>query len=128
MCVMADKKDRSLDSKRAPNENFFGGLYNDLRLIVRLLKDRRVNFLLKFLPLGALIYLVIPLDIFPINPLDDALVVWLGASLFIELCPDDIVQEHREARHQSVEGGNSAAKTSSNVVDAEFKDLPPDEE
>lgn len=125
---MADKKDRSLDNKREPNENFFGSLYNDMRLIVRLLKDRRVNFFLKFLPIGALIYLVVPFDAIPGIPLDDALVIWLGASLFIELCPDHIVQEHRDALNQRIEANNSPSKTSSNVVDAEFKDLPPDEE
>jgi uncharacterized membrane protein YkvA (DUF1232 family) len=125
---MADKKDRLLNNKKVPNENFFGNLYNDMRLIVRLLKDRRVNLLLKILPIGALIYLVVPFDAMSFIPLDDALVVWLGASLFIELCPDDIVQEHRDALKQRIEADSSGAKTSSNVVDAEFKDLPPDEE
>lgn len=120
---MSDKRDRSLDQSKKPNENFVGELYRNMRLILRLLKDRRIHFLLKFLPVGALIYLVVPLDFFPINPLDDALVIWLGSSLFIALCPDDIVQEHRNALQQSSIQDPSIENTPSDIVDAEFKDV-----
>lgn len=75
------------------------GIFNDLstriKLIFRLLADSRVNPLLKLLPVGALIYLIVPDPI--IGPVDDALVVWLGSFLFVELCPPGIVQEHLEA-------------------------------
>jgi uncharacterized membrane protein YkvA (DUF1232 family) len=56
--------------------------------------DRRVSFFLKLLPIGTLLYMVVP-DIFP-GPLDDAAVIWLGTTLFVELCPQDIVQEHMD--------------------------------
>lgn len=70
------------------------------RLILRLMGDSRVSLLLKLLPIGALIYLVSPVDLLPgvvfpgIGALDDAAVIFLGATLFVNLCPEGIVQEH----------------------------------
>ena len=76
-----------------------GGFFNDLtlrlKLILRLLGDGRVNPLLKILPIGSLVYLVVP-DIAP-GPIDDAAVIWLATYLFVELCPPGVVQEHLEA-------------------------------
>lgn len=124
---MPEEHDRNLDKSRRDDQRNFGGIFNNLRLIVRLLKDRRVNFLLKLLPIGALIYLIVPVDFLPINPLEDAVVLWLGGTLFIELCPDDIVTEHRQALHQASSGVDIVSERSSDVVDAECKDLPPSE-
>ena len=110
---MTPNENRSLNQAK---EGFFNELYLNLRLVIRLMKDSRVNFLLKFLPMVALLYWVIPFDFMPINPLDDALVIWLGFTMFLELCPDAVVEEHRSALR-----GN--AKSSPDVVDAKFKDL-----
>lgn len=80
-----------------------GGVWRDLllhiKLILRLMGDRRVNIFLKFLPILSLAYLLWPFDPVPIyipviGALDDAAVIWLGTSLFIELCPSEVVQEH----------------------------------
>lgn len=83
-----------------------GGVFNELsiriKLIWRLLLDRRVNILYKLLPIGSLIYLINPFDI-P-GPVDDALLIWLGGYLFIELCPPEIVQEHMDELTQVIEG------------------------
>ena len=83
-----------------------GGVFKELtlriRLIFRLLGDRRVNPLLKLLPLGSLVYFVFP-DILP-GPVDDAILMWLGGYLFIELCPPEVVQEHMDAMTQVIEG------------------------
>lgn len=56
------------------------------------MRDPRINPLLKLLPIGAILYLVIP-D-FIIGPIDDAFILWLGTTLFVELCPQHIVDEH----------------------------------
>ncbi len=72
-----------------------------LKLILRLMRDRRVNPLLKLLPVGTLVYLVMP-DLV-IGPLDDAIVIWLGSVLFVELCPPDVVKEHMDALHSVVD-------------------------
>jgi len=120
---MKDQFNRFLDKFRKDDQQSFGGIIDNLRLIFRLLKDSRVNSLLKLLPVGALLYLIVPIDFLPINPLEDAVILWLGGTLFIELCPDDIVQEHRLALNRSHSGVEIADKKSSDVVDAEYKDV-----
>jgi uncharacterized membrane protein YkvA (DUF1232 family) len=112
---MTAKENRSLTQAK---EGFFNELYHNLRLIFRLVRDGRVNFFFKLLPIAALLYWVIPFDFFPVNPLDDALVIWVGFSLFLELCPDDVVEEHRAALR-----GTSTGGVSPEVVDGSFKDL-----
>src|SRR5512146_58607 len=84
-----------------------GGIVRDfimrVKLIMRLLGDKRVNPWLKVIPIGGLLYLVSPLDLIPdialpvIGELDDAAVLWLTNYLFVELCPPQIVAEHVKA-------------------------------
>jgi hypothetical protein len=57
--------------------------------------DSRVSPLVKLMPIGSLLYFVVP-DIAP-GPIDDAAVIWLATYLFVELCPPNVVQEHMEA-------------------------------
>jgi uncharacterized membrane protein YkvA (DUF1232 family) len=120
---MKEQLNRFLDMFRKDDQLSFGGIIENLRLIFRLMKDPRVNSMLKLLPVGALLYLIIPIDFLPINPLEDAVVLWVAGTLFIELCPDDIVQEHRLAVQQSRSGVEVAEKKSSDVVDGEYKDV-----
>lgn len=113
-----DKKERSV-VKRRSDRGFVSNLVNQIRLVLRLMADPRVNFLLKLLPVGALAYLIVP-DMIPFI-LDDALVLGLGTYMFIELCPDDIVEEHKKALWEK--DNESTGK----VVDAEFFQTPEDE-
>jgi uncharacterized membrane protein YkvA (DUF1232 family) len=98
------------DILRNQNSGFFQNLVMRGRLIWRLMADRRVNFFLKILPVAALIYLVSPIDFLPgvvipfIGVLDDAAVIWLGATLFVNLCPEDVVEEHLNALKKVVTG------------------------
>ena len=93
------------------------------KLVGRLIGDRRVNGLLKLIPIASIIYLVSPIDLVPglavplLGALDDAAVVWIGTNLFIELCPPDVVQEHRDA----LEGFSSG--DSGEIIDAETRDI-----
>ena len=97
------------------------GLVQRLRLIGRLMADPRVNIFLKVLPIASLGYLFLPADLIPVVPfisaLDDAAILWIGSTLFVELCPDDVVQEHLEAL-----GGN-VDDASDEIVDADARDL-----
>jgi hypothetical protein len=105
-----------------------GGLWSDfalrLKLIGRLMLDRRVSFLIKLLPLGSLVYFIAP-DLFP-GPIDDALLTWIGASLFLELCPSNIVAEHVEdlTSNESILENARAPKAdpSDDVVEGEVID------
>ncbi len=90
---MADKSNRKIVLPQS--KGFFQDLTLRLKLILRLMGDGRVNPLLKLLPIGSLVYLVVP-DIAP-GPIDDAAVIWLATYLFVELCPPNVVQEHLEA-------------------------------
>jgi len=92
----------------------------NLKLILRLMGDRRVNPFLKVLPLASLAYFVLPLPIEMALPLvDDAAIVWLGSYLFLELCPPTVVQEHRKQLSSNLEDEQGTGE----VVDAETTDL-----
>jgi len=92
---MADKKPGKL---MVPPQ---GGMLRDfvarLKLITRLMGDRRVSFFVKLLPLASLAYLFWPIDAIAIpviGVLDDAAILWVGSTLFVELCPPKVVDEH----------------------------------
>ena len=101
-----------------------GGVFNDLsnyiKLVVRLIGDKRINPIYKLLPIGALAYFLVP-DLAP-GPIDDAMVIWLGTYLFVELCPPDVVQEHRDQLEKVVPGEwrDSNEPDEDQIVDAEF--------
>ena len=104
-----------------------GGMMRDLvlrfKLIVKLMGDGRVNPFLKLLPLASLVYLIYPFDLISIVPgvsaLDDVALVSLGAYLFIEFCPADVVHEHM----QSLTSNMDEVESHDEVVDAEAIDL-----
>jgi uncharacterized membrane protein YkvA (DUF1232 family) len=112
-----------------------GGVLKDItlraKLILRLLGDKRVSPWLKLIPIGALVYLISPIDLIMgipgLDALDDAAILWLGYYTFIEMCPPDVV---RELSSQLV--SNSAIveevkketeKDADDVVDGEATDI-----
>jgi uncharacterized membrane protein YkvA (DUF1232 family) len=107
-----------------------GGMFRDLvlrlKLIVRLMGDKRVNPLLKLLPIGALIYLISPIDLIAgipgVSALDDMAIVSLGAYLFIEFCPPEVVQEHM----QHLTSNMDIVEGDDDIVEAEAVDLDDD--
>ena len=113
---MADKNKKITPSNGGVFQNFT----DRIRLIARLMADSRVNALVKVLPVGALLYLLVP-DLAP-GPLDDALILWLGSTVFVELCPMDVVAEHEEAIRKAIEGEWKKANPD-DVVDSDARDL-----
>lgn len=81
----------------------FQGIADHLKLVLRLWQDTRINPFLKLLPFGSFIYMLSPLDI-AIPVVDDVGVIWFFTYLFIELCPDYIVEEHKSAIKNTVTG------------------------
>jgi hypothetical protein len=65
------------------------------KLIYRLLDDKRVSPLVKLIPIGSIVYFLVP-DLV-IGPLDDAAILWLTNNLFVQLCPPGVVDEHMRA-------------------------------
>jgi uncharacterized membrane protein YkvA (DUF1232 family) len=116
---MADRKNRKIV---VPAQ---GGmtrdLVNRLKLIFKLMGDSRVSPLVKLIPVGALVYLVSPIDVIMGIPgvaaLDDAAILWLGSNLFVELCPPEVVQEHMQAL------GSNLEDDSGDIVDVDATDI-----
>lgn len=95
---------------------------NQMKLILRLMGDSRVNFFAKLIPVGAFIYLIFPIDAitFPvIGVVDDAALLWLGSYIFTELCPPEVVAEHMKA----LSGNMNTDGAQDDVVDAETTDV-----
>ncbi len=117
---MADKN----KNRDKPEKGFFSNISNEIRLVFRLLADTRISWWLKILPFGTLLYFVFP-DLVP-GPIDDAMVIGVGIYLFVELCPAEIVEEHREALRNTIPGDwrdpNSKSEQNGDVVEGEFKD------
>ncbi len=100
-----------------------GDIVRRIKLIGRLMGDSRVSPFVKVLPLASLAYLILPIDFVPgvalpiIGALDDAAILWFGSTLFVELCPDDVVREHLQAL------GGTVTDVSDEVVDVEPTDV-----
>jgi uncharacterized membrane protein YkvA (DUF1232 family) len=107
-----------------------GGMMKDfvkrLKLIGRLMGDSRISAFLKILPLASLAYLISPVDLAPgavfpvIGALDDAAILWIGSTLFVELCPPNLVREHMDSLEMETSGD------SGEIVDAETRDINSD--
>jgi hypothetical protein len=115
---MADKSNRKISYPQS--DGFFQGLTLRIKLILRLIGDARVNTLLKLLPIGSFVYLILP-DIAP-GPIDDAAVIWLATYLFVELCPPDVVQEHLEALKATRKVMDNYQETSQTVTHGDIID------
>ena len=72
----------------------------DIGVVLRLMRDGRVPFRLKLIPILVGLYLLSPLDLIPgfipiLGQLDDLGVLLLGMTTFIRLAPDEVVAEYR---------------------------------
>ncbi len=96
---MANRKDLMIPPQ--------GGVIRDfvlrVKLLVRLIRDRRVSFWLKLIPLAGIVYLVSPIQLIPdlllpvIGEVDDVAILYLTNALFVELAPKNVVREHVRA-------------------------------
>jgi len=78
-----------------------GGVFKEtilrVKLIFRLIGDRRVSPWVKLIPIAGLVYWISPVDLIMgipgIDAIDDVAVLWFAQYMFIELCPPDVVRE-----------------------------------
>jgi uncharacterized membrane protein YkvA (DUF1232 family) len=97
-----------------PNKqlSFFSGLIKQLKLVWLLFKDDRVSLLTKsVLPL-SLLYIISPIDFLPdfflgLGQLDDLGVILLGMTLFVKLCPPELVNQYLDQLEYGDEFKNS---------------------
>src|SRR5512139_3086847 len=116
---MTEKKPRRIVVP--PSGGMARGFIDRLKLILKLMGDRRVSPWIKLIPVGAMVYLISPIDLIMgipgIDAVDDAAVLWMGSTLFVELCPQDVVREHMQSLSSNYDDN------SGDVVDAEASDV-----
>ncbi len=122
---MADRNDRHITVPTSGSA--LRDLVNRLKLIVRLMGDNRVSPFLKLLPIASLVYLISPVDLVMgipgVSALDDMALISLGAYLFIEFCPADVVAEHMRQLTGRVAPGEDVE-----VVDGQATEIRDNEE
>jgi uncharacterized membrane protein YkvA (DUF1232 family) len=125
---MADKpKDVANPQKQV---GMIVGAFNTLRLVWRLFWDRRVPRLPKLMMIGAVVYAVSPLDFVPdiligFGQMDDLGVFLLACYLFLEMCPEEVVAEHRRAIFGAppATAPNTSTKDEADVVEGVFHEV-----
>ena len=99
---MADTSTKTATTTKTPDPSVLIEIWRSMQLVWRLMLDSRVPALPKLIvPLVAL-YVLSPLDVVPdvilvLGQLDDIALLFFGTKLFINLCPPDVVMEHRRA-------------------------------
>jgi uncharacterized membrane protein YkvA (DUF1232 family) len=86
-------------ARRKDEPGFWRELWQQMRLVYRLVRDPAVPIYLKLLPFLSLAYFFFPFDlIFDIYPVvgqvDDLAIIVALSKIFIELSPQDVVSEH----------------------------------
>jgi len=117
-------------AEKAKEPGFWREIWQQVRLVYYLLRDPEVPFYLKFLPLVAFVYLLIPFDFLPdvvpvVGQLDDLTLLLVGAKVFIELSPQSAVARHMQAirtsdGYETVIEGAFTASAKSRTADAEL--------
>jgi uncharacterized membrane protein YkvA (DUF1232 family) len=99
-----EEKMMNLESTLTPKSRqpgFWREIWQQLRLVYYLIRDPQVPIYLKILPFTAVLYALFPFDLLPdlapvIGQLDDITALLVGAKIFIELAPPDIVARHMQ--------------------------------
>ena len=118
---MNEKKPANLTV--SPQGGMIRNFINRTKLIWRLMADRRVSPWVKLIPIGALAYWLSPVDLIMgipgVDAIDDITVLYFGSTLFVELCPPQVVQEHVKALAENMEAGDPQDE----IVDVEATDV-----
>ncbi|MBN1873358.1 MAG: DUF1232 domain-containing protein [Anaerolineae bacterium] len=120
----------NLPERREGVEAFIGWFrefFQQFQLAWRLFWDERVTLLTKLVPLGTVLYFLMPADVVPdlalgLGQLDDLAIFLVGIRVFIDLCPPNLVDEHKRALRGEQE---SWRPTTGPVIDLEVT-IPPD--
>ena len=107
-------------------KEFFG----QFRLAWELLWDGRVPLITKIVPLLTMIYLLSPVDFIPdmalgLGQLDDLAIFLVGLRLFIDICPPELVAEHKRGADPATPDAVWEPSQGS-VIDVEATDVSDD--
>jgi len=112
---------------RVKDEGFWREMWRQARLVWQLIRSPEVPLYLKILPALALVYILVPTDFIPdvfpvIGQLDDLTALLVGAKVFIELAPQDVVAKHIRAMRQTTSSHEveveSGARPSTDAADS----------
>lgn len=100
-------------------------IWRSLQLVWHLMADPRVPFFPKLIVPLVILYILSPIDVVPdvllvLGQLDDIALLFFGTKLFINLCPPDIVLEHRRAL------GGGREFTADDYVDGTYRVIDED--
>jgi uncharacterized membrane protein YkvA (DUF1232 family) len=104
--------------RNTPGRGIIHEIGLEANLFMQLMTDRRVSILLKLIPIAGLLYVINPVD-FP-GPLDDIVVLVFSLVIFLEVCPRDVVEEHRKKLRQVIPGEWHDAPREPEVIDGKF--------
>ena len=107
------------------------GVFKDavmrIKLIYRLISDRRVSPWVKLIPIAGLIYWISPVDLIMgipgLDAVDDIAVLWFAQYMFIELCPPEVVRELTSQLNSNNSFVDDANQPEDEVVDGEATDV-----
>ena len=129
--MTTEDKDKKVENEHAmilhKDPGFWREMWQQIRLVFRLLFDPEVPIYLKIVPFISLVYFVIPVDLLPdfaigLGQLDDLTVILVGSKLFLELVPPHIVARHlqdiREQDGYLQTAGDTAVADQESVADA----------
>lgn len=88
-------------TEQLTDPSFLQELWQQIKLVYYLLRDREVPIYLKVLPFAGLIYILFPIDFLPdvipvLGQLDDLTVLIVGLKVFIEMAPVDVVARYMD--------------------------------
>lgn len=101
---------------------FFREVWQQIRLVFYLLKDREVPIYLKIIPFVGILYALFPLDVIAdfvpvLGQLDDLTLLLIGAKVFIEVAPPQVV-----ARYIAQMRGDATGR----IIEGTASDVAPD--
>ncbi len=119
--VKVAKKEKTV-TENLKSVGFLGELWQQIRLVFYLIKDADVPIYLKILPFAGILYTLFPLDLIAdvvpvLGQLDDLTILLIGAKVFIEMAPPQVVARYMEQMNPQKAG---------TVVEGEATDVLPE--
>ena len=101
------------------------GLTGGLRLILRLMMDRRVSVGAKLIIPAAILYVISPFDLVSdflpfAGRFDDLIVALAALALFLASCPKDVIIEHATGR-KPASSQDRGASPRRDVIEGSFR-------
>lgn len=96
---IVDETQEDIAKEKSPG--FWREVWQQTRLVFRLIRDPEVPFYLKVVPFVGLLYVIMPIDLISdfvpvMGQLDDITALIVGAKVFIELAPPYVVARHMQ--------------------------------